>query len=316
MTEIGVSLAALESRFLEISEGRVADDIGNHGADYVLAVLGYVDETGRLTDAGHAYYLAHHVRRDAEASTERLALILRNNPIVTAFCGTLWGVGDVPVAGAVSLLKRLTGSGDDHSAKRWLELMGRARLITYNRKNPLFRVLFNPAELVSPDEDAAQERNKGHVLSPETPYGNLLALRDLLRAARKYLYWYEQHMSSKTLEVLHRELAKGSVARVRLLSGPANIDAEAKADFKRFAREMQSRRGIECEWRVLSRKDAQRLHDRFLFSEGIIRNLPPLNLILQGSVGEILPSEVTAEDFDTWWETGQDLQTFNPPEAS
>jgi hypothetical protein len=31
------------------------------------------------------------------------------------------------------------------------------------------------------------------------------------------------------------------------------------------------------------------------------RNLPPLNTILAGSTGEILPSKVTAEDFDRWW---------------
>lgn len=37
------------------------------------------------------------------------------------------------------------------------------------------------------------------------------------------------------------------------------------------------------------------------------RNLPPLNTILAGSTGEILPSELADADFDRWWADGTDL---------
>lgn len=312
MTSLSVSLSALDIRLRELAEAVAGGAFLDDPADAVLVGLGLVDDSGALTESGHDYYLANSVRQDPEAMSAALAALLRPNPVVNAFCGLLWGVGDVPVTGAVSLLKRLTREGSDHSAKRWLELMNRARLIAYNRKQPALRVVFNPDELVSPDEDALRERDKGHVVAPETPYGNLLALRELLRASRGFLYWYEQHMGPKVLEVLYRELAKGTVQTVRLLSGPANVDADAKADYKRFIREMNTRRAIQCEWRVLPKKEAQLHHDRFLFTEGIRRNLPPLNLILQGSTGEILPSEVTIDDFNEWWSKGQALTTFSP----
>lgn len=306
MTAIDVSLTALDARLQSVAEGGG----GDHPADAALAALAFVDASGALTDAGHDYYLARHVRDDGTASAEALFELLSRNAVASAFCGFLWGVGDVPVAGAASLLKRL-GVVDDASAKRWLELMNRARLVMYNRKQPKLRVLFNPDSLVSPDEDAMRERDKGHVITHETPFGNLLALRDLLRAAREHLYWYEQHMTRKTLEVLYRELAKGSVTVVRLLSGPANVGADTKSDFKRFAKEMKTQRAIDCEWRVLSKNAAQSHHDRFLFTEGMRRNLPPLNLILQGSTGEILPSDVTEEEFEDWWTTGTDLLVWS-----
>ena len=41
------------------------------------------------------------------------------------------------------------------------------------------------------------------------------------------------------------------------------------------------------------------------------RNLPPLNTILAGSAGEILPSEVTDQDFDGWAAQGTDLVQYD-----
>jgi hypothetical protein len=193
--------------------------------------------------------------------------------------------------------------------------MNRAGLIAYNRNAPTLRVLHNPEELVPAPDEPGRERDRGHVISPEAPYGNVLALRDLLRASRGFIHWYEQHLDRKVLEVVYREIAKGQVSVVKLLSGPANADADAKAEFKRFRREMEDRRDVECAWRVLPRKAAQRHHDRLYFSEEIARNLPPLNLILAGSQGEILPSAIPAARFDEMWEDGQDLLSLEPDGA-
>jgi hypothetical protein len=51
-------------------------------------------------------------------------------------------------------------------------------------------------------------------------------------------------------------------------------------------------------------------------SDGPIALRPPLNTILAESTGEILPSEITAEDFDCWWGGGTDLAQFEIVEAS
>ena len=301
------SLASLDSRFKEIAEDPEGIHVGDHKADEFLVELGFIDAHGALTDAGSRLYVSQVVKQDDKAGAEALGEILKGSAVVTAFCGTLWGSGDAPIAGAVSLLKRLTGAESDTEARRWLRAMNRGKLIAYNQNQSTLRVLFNPEELVPPDEATDREREAGHVISPETPYGNLLSLRDLLRASRGYIRWYEQHMEPKVLEVLYRELSKGNISEVRLLSGPAKIDDDAQAEFKKFRKELKDERGVDCEWRVLSKKDAQQHHDRFFFSEGIARNLPPLNLILQGSKGEILPSGIEVSEFDRWWEGATDI---------
>lgn len=330
--ELDVTWTAIEERLLEIAE-RTDTSPRENSADSILVLLGlitvaeehhdsYDDDGGEfvdvwtLTPLGEGYYDARFVARSPDETSDALANVLGSTAVVTAFCDALWGRGEVPVAGAVSLLRRLTYTSSEASCKRWLELMGKAGLISYNRSKPTVRVLYHPGELVPPDDEPEREQRRGHVLSPDTPFGNLLALRDLVRSARSFIHWYEQHMPPKVMEVLHREVDGANVDEIKLLSGPANLDDETKKDFKRFVKEMRSTRGIEVAWRVLSKKDAQQVHDRFFITNGQSKNLPPLNTIYAGSTGEILPSDVGDEEFQEWWAKGQDLSQWQPPPST
>jgi hypothetical protein len=305
---LDVTWASAEERLKEIGEGR-EPNTSKERHDQILADLGLIDRNG-LTAAGDRLYMAKFVTQDREAAGEALADVLKRQPVVHALLEALWPVGSAPVSGAVNMLKRLTKHPNEQHARRWLNVLNQAGLVAYNRNNPKMRVLFNPAELLPPEEEQERERERAHVISRDTPYGNLLALRELLRAARGAIRWWEQHMPVKVLEVLYRELDGETVKTVRLLSGPENITNEAKDDFKRFRKEMKDRRAIDVQWRVLSRREAFRHHDRFFITEAMSRNLPPLNSILAGSTGEILPSDVTEDAFDGWWELGTDLVEF------
>ena len=48
------------------------------------------------------------------------------------------------------------------------------------------------------------------------------------------------------------------VQTVRILSGPANITDDVKNDFKRFQSEMKKERGIDVEWKVMSKAGGAR----------------------------------------------------------
>lgn len=277
-----------------------------------LLDFGLVEVAGdsvEFTSLGERYYRARFVLARKAELQEVLSDLLFEQAIPQAFCAALWGSGEVPVAGALSLLRRLR-VGDDASGRRWLSLMNSADWIVYNPKHPNVRVSRNTQELVPPETDAARERLRGHLISPDARYGNLLALREMIRAARGWLWWYEQHLPAKALEILYREVDGSVVDEIHLLSGPANIDATAKDDFKRFADEMKRRRGIAAEWRILSKKHSFQHHDRFFLSEGLARNLPPLNTVLAGSTGEILPSDLSREEFAKWWADGAPIGEY------
>jgi hypothetical protein len=313
--ELECSWNAVEERLLEIAERRDTKTKPT-AADELVSYFGLVEPNEddlELTDAGMKLYEARFVLQSPAEITEALASVLRELPEVSAFCSALWGRLEVQVTGAVSLLRRITTSDSEPSAKRWLELMNRAGLISYNRSKPTLRVIFNPDELVPAAEGAEREKRRGHVLSPDRPFGNVLALRDLLDSARGWIRWYEQHLPPKVMEVLYKQIDGANVSEIRLLSGPANLNDEAKKDFKRFQNEMKKARGIDAEWRVLDKNTARDHHDRFFISEGQSKNLPPLNTILANSTGEILESQVSTGDFDAWWAKGEPLAKWTPP---
>lgn len=191
--------------------------------------------------------------------------------------------------------------------------MDLARLIVYEKPDPYVRVLYNPNELALQKDEAEREGARGHVINPNTPYGNLLALKEMIGGARQSIRWYEQHMPAKVLDVLYREIDGQKVASIQLLSGTANIDFGTKDEFKRFRQEMAAERQVEVRWRLLTKEYARVHHGRFFITHGYARNLPPLNSILEGSLDEILPSEITKEQFDEWWDLGSDLDHYSIP---
>jgi hypothetical protein len=304
-----VSWPNVEERLRQIAEGATPDRASQ--ADEVLFEFGLVFDGG-LTSAGHELYMAKFVLQDEGKFQAALRQVLESVPLVSAFCEPLWSVDSIPVAGATSLLRRLTGGTGDSEARRWLVLMNKAGMIVYNPSKPTVSVTFNPAEIVSDADDIALEKTKGHVISPERPFGNVLALRSMLRAATGEIRWYEKHMGSKTLEVLYREIASEQVGVIRLLCGPPTPEKLEgfKSDAKRFRKEMKDQRGILVEVRVLKSSQAFKHHDRFFIADEMSRNLPPVNSILANSTGEILPSELTADDFDEWWSKAVELSQY------
>jgi hypothetical protein len=311
---LDITWRSVEQRLQEIGEGS-EPNTSKDRADQILFDLKLIDRNG-LTPEGEALYIARFVTQDREAAGEALAAVLVRQPVVFALLERLWPVGTVPTSVAINLLKRLTGSLDEQAARRWLNVMNQAGLVAYNRANPKMRVLVKPTDLVPPEEHEERERERAHIISRETPYGNLLALRELIRGARGSVRWWDPHLPGKVLEVLYGELDGEKVQKVRLLSGPANISQSTKRDFQRFQSEMKNERGIDVEWKVLSGDEAREHHDRFFISDEMSRNLPPLNTILTGSTGEILPSEVTEADFDGWAANGTDLLQFEIPSGS
>jgi hypothetical protein len=289
-------------------EGRLEWEAINP-TDRVLEQLGLVKD--RVASAeGQGYYFAQFVVEDRDQATRVLGDLLKRQLVPNTFCEALWSYSSVTVDGAANLIKRITRSPDDNSARCWLNVMSRGGLLRFTR--PGLRVLYNPRELVAQPDESASERTTGHLLDPKRPYGNLLALKELLRGARTSIRWYEQHQTAKVLEVLYREIDGKSVSTIRLLSGPAAIDSATKDEFKRFRNDMADERNVDAHWRVLSKDDARSIHGRFFITQDYSRHIPPLNLILMGTVDEILPSDVNEKDFDAWWAFGTDIANVQP----
>jgi hypothetical protein len=151
------------------------------------------------------------------------------------------------------------------------------------------------------------------VLDPARPYSNELALRRLVRSLHGRVFWYEQHMDRKVLEILADELDRAAVTDLRLLSGPSNISAKAQRAFERFDAEM-AQAATACEWRVLPAELARGIHARVIFDDAGGWELPPLNSLLKGTVDSIHRSSMQRDPFEDAWrdETAVQIRSVVP----
>lgn len=138
-------------------------------------------------------------------------------------------------------------------------------------------------------------------LDPSRPFTNELALRRVIRSLHGDVFWYEQHMSRKVLELLVEEIDRETVREIRLLSGPANVQERTKRAFERFRDEMLVD-GVDCEWRVMPTSAGKELHVRAIFDDTTTWELPPLNSLLAGTVESIRPSQLGRERFEEAWQ--------------
>lgn len=115
------------------------------------------------------------------------------------------------------------------------------------------------------------------------------------------MFWYEQHMGTKVLELLAEELDRPSVEVLHLLSGPSNLNDKSRRRYERFAEEMAVA-GIISEWRILTPEIAREMHARVIFDASSTWELPPLNSLLKGTVDSIRPSRIPKLDFEEAWD--------------
>ena len=151
-------------------------------------------------------------------------------------------------------------------------------------------------------------------LDPSRPFSNELALRRVLGRLGGSVFWYEQHMPGKVLDVLNDALARERVTSIRLLSGPSNVTEKTKRAFERFNTELMNE-GVTCEWHVAPAAAIRGLHARVVYDEQLTFELPPLNSLLAGTVDSIRESDIPHGPFEAVWEH-QDavaLKDFQPP---
>jgi hypothetical protein len=149
-------------------------------------------------------------------------------------------------------------------------------------------------------------------LHPDRPFSNDLAIRRIVRQLRGTVLWYEQHMDRKALEILADELPADQIDELRLMSGPANLSTKTKKAFERFSAELE-RKGVACQWRVLSADGARALHARVISDDHQTFEVPPLNSVLAGTVDSIRTSEIPMSTFeDAWTSESTPLAGYDP----
>lgn len=270
-------------------------------AAYLLTRCGLL-KRGEPTESGRALFkLAWILRRENDAQ-QALARTLRQLTPIQVIEQELKGLGPIPEDGVIDLLHQHKAIDDGMSAKdirptlRWFSS---TRVLAYSTKLKTVRAL-------APATDAAvagEIQAIASMISPKTPYLNIVRLRRILRPLKGIVWWADPHFGVRALEELAEELDVSNVSEVRILSGDADnvVSPKSLKDFKRFSEEMANK-GVAAEWRIDAKSDRD-WHDRWVADDHTVWNVPPINTLFKNDYSEICPSS-ERPPLSEWWVRG------------
>lgn len=271
-----------------------------HATLSYLQNISFITENNELTENGKNFYTELFVCNDENAYSI-LADSLKKTEAVQLICQILWGRKNLTKNNIYNLLlveRMIDEKIREDELGSFLNILNKCKILKYRKNSGTMEILYNPKNNLEPPPTL--------FLSPDTPYSNIKALRETIRTCRKFIWWFDKHFSTKGLEPLSDELNGNIIDNIRLLSGIANINDKLRNDFQRFEKEML-KRGIKAELRVICNKESlNTIHDRWIISENICYNLPPINTIYQGQYAEIKPTK-NIPPFENWWANSQNI---------
>jgi len=266
-------------------------------AGYVLSRLGLQDG-GDLTDAGLALFRLAWVHRHSKDADQALGQALRQLTPLQVIEQELKGLGPVPEEGVLDLLlqhRAVPGGTTMQQLRPLFFWMNRVGVLAHSTKFKTVRSLMRDPDAALPGEVV----NLAAMISPKTPFSNLVRLRRILRLMTGVVWWADPHFGARALEELVEELDVAKVTEIRLISGnaPGVVSEKSKKDLSRFVGEM-GQRGIPVGWRVDNDRD---WHDRWLADDKAVWNVPPVNTLFKNDYSEILPA-AERPPLQLWWD--------------
>ena len=246
-----------------------------------LKYISFIDKEYNLTDLGKSYYNEKFVLADEEEAVNILSCTLKETKPVQMICQILWGKNDITKENILNLLyvEKMINSSKKFNLGSFLFVLNKCSIISYDKKSGFIKVLYNPQM-----EDISA---KSLFIAPEKPFTNVMHLRKILTKCNGYIWWLDKHFDSKGFEPLIESIDANKIDHIKILMGNTNVNQKMKKDFKRLNEEFNMR-GIDIECRViLNKSNFHEIHDRWIITNDIVYNVPPINSIYRGQFCEI-----------------------------
>ncbi|MFH1563497.1 MAG: ORF6N domain-containing protein [Nitrospirota bacterium] len=137
------------------------------------------------------------------------------------------------------------------------------------------------------------------LLSPDKPYSNKKAIRDVISSCEKYIYWVDKYFSRVGLDWLSESLNTNKVKSIKILMLSEKVDEKFMSLYKDLKKELKSD-GVQCELRVIiDNKLNADIHDRWIISENLCYNMPSTDTVARGQYSEVKRT-TNFPPFDEW----------------
>jgi len=269
----------LYSERVNIDEKNISINVFNFLSD-----IGFIDNSNHsLTEDGKAYFELKFILKDEYNAFFAIKQKLLLNPIVNLIGQVFYGRGKISIEQLRILLNYHKIADWEIDSKEIISLLiflNKYQVLTYDKKNRVF-CLKDPINLETPI--------KQYFVNPTTPFSNIYNVRKVIRACAGDIFWVDKHFRKEGLEIILDGLAHENVNSFTIISGPENSTASAKSDFESLKNELQSR-SIALNWRIVS-DTSFKWHDRWIVSQDLCYNIPPVLSIIRGQRADILKTD-------------------------
>ena len=129
------------------------------------------------------------------------------------------------------------------------------------------------------------------LLSPEKPFSNKKAIRDIISSSKKYIYWADKYFSRAGLDWLSESLNTDKVKCLKILMSSEKADEKFKSMYEDLKDELANK-GVQCELRIITdNKLKADIHDRWIISESMCYNMPSTDTVARGQYSEVKRTE-------------------------
>jgi len=248
-----------------------------------LRALGMVrPDVDALTDLGQAYFVAAHIRGEADESATFVRKALCDLPPAAAILQLLAGLGRIPRVRAETVLRsqKLTDGLTDRSLGTLLALLNRFEIVRYSKGDGSFEVLIKPQVAAQPPRSI--------FIAPDTAYGNRVWLRRVLEECDDHIYWLDKHFKPIAFEPLWEAADRSRIRDVKVLSLRLadNSGRQPLRDYSDLKKELAGR-GIRLEWRYIEPASIRDTHDRWIIGKSVARNIPDVGSVFSGHHSEL-----------------------------
>ncbi|MFH1540733.1 MAG: ORF6N domain-containing protein [Elusimicrobiota bacterium] len=144
------------------------------------------------------------------------------------------------------------------------------------------------------------------LLSPDKPYSNKKAIRDIIGSCEKYIYWVDKYFSRTGLDWLSESLNTSKVKSIKILMSSEKADKKFISLYKDLKKELKSD-GVQCELRIMfDNKLKVGIHDRWIISENLCYNIPSTDTVARGQYSEVKRT-ANFPPFNEWWNKSKDI---------
>lgn len=276
-----------------VAAGKEPDD----STASLLERLGLTDSSG-LTDTGRAIHKTAWILGEQPDAVAQLSPRLAGLMPIQVLHQELAGYGAVPESGALELLRihsAVPAGINDTEFRRFLMWANSMGYLKYSTKTKTVRVAVEDSDA----SDVAAAVAAAGVVSPRTPFSNVVRLRRILRDLRGVVWWIDPYFHRRALEELITNLDFSVVSEVRILSSGKSsvLTAVAKTDFVQFEAEI-ALKGSAAQWKQDPSRD---WHDRWLFGDSGGFNMPPAELIFSGKKYSEFTPAGDRPPLEKWW---------------